>query len=270
MSIKNILAVLSVFLICAVATGCGSSTSSSSEKNSEEIENNTSVVTTTEGNTEETTESKSEVSDNSYSRNKNNEDNELKLVPDGDVTSDKVKNLDFGVVTITNKETNIFEGTYRETIDDLNISFNYMGEHKHNTEDFYFDGNEHKGNFAFVYLECLKDGEIFIGHSDDRYNFNDTEIKALTAICSKENERNPDEILFYGGIHLNMLREEVEAILGEGVEGCAYTHFDEEFHSVIYKSETTSMVIGYRSQPDIFEEGKTIDFVYEINVINNR
>lgn len=200
--------------------------------------------------TEETTEGSEQDEQSATGEVKVGKD---KLVPDCPVTN---SDLDFGEVY--SKDELAFNINDKQTFKD------YIGDndgssspvpHVCNDIDFFFESI----NFGYNF-ELIRDGEVLAQEYDASHcgyyykaqEFSDCIVKGV-AFYSKKGEGKESTVdnMSFNGVHLNMHREDVEAILGEGHVGT-----NQKFPTVMYNDGSVTMVIEY--YPANYEKVQTI------------
>lgn len=186
----------------------------------------------------------------------------MKLVPDATVTHPDVN---FGLVTIEENEIDMFSLTNAEFIEKTLTTHEGSVKYTHNTSDFYFKGHSFCRGLhnPMIFLEYLTaENTLLYVKSDPIYKekFNgDIYLKGFSQTVDDAND-NYEYVTYYGGVRLNMRREEIEAVLGEGTLGT-----DTESTTVIYKSNTTTMVIVYKMTDEyIAGETEVADAIFVI------
>lgn len=234
-------------------------------------------------NTTDASDGEGSGSDESYEPNKPNPNgdadgddvykNSVKLVPDGELTH---AGVNFGLVSVNGKELDIFALNRTELVEETPWTITHrsaknMSYAKFDFPDFSFYSNIYgKG----VHLEYLEDDMVLLVDQSEKDRLWDAELKGLEwSILEADYERwDYEHIIFYNDVKLGMLREEAETAMG-GV-GTVGTDFTVEYtdgaityHPVIYKSESTTMVIMYEDMETLTHD--TVQRVNRVFVLKN-
>ena len=271
-----------IAMLLGCMTGCGQKTDSPVENNKDN--SSASDVTTTDFTSDKIADIDSETAPKeTYEPNKPNPNgdadgddvymNSVKLVPDGELTH---AGVNFGLVSVNGKELDIFALNRTELVEETSWtitrrSAKNMSYAKFDFPDFSFYSNIYgKG----VHLEYLEDDMVLLVDQSEKDRLWDAELKGLEwSILEADHERwDYEHIIFYNDVKLGMLREEAETAMG-GV-GTVGTDFTVEYtdgaityHPVIYKSETTTMVIMYQDEMSLI--GEPFQMVSRIFVLKN-
>ena len=275
------IAVLTAMLLGCM-TGCGQKTDSPVENNKDN--SSASDVTTTDFTSDKIADIDSETAPKeTYEPNKPNPNgdadgddvymNSVKLVPDGELTH---AGVNFGLVSVNGKELDIFALNRTELVEETPWTPTYrpmknMSYAKFDFPDFSFYSNIYgKG----VHLEYLEDDMVLLVDQSEKDRLWDTELKGLEwSILEADHERwDYEHIIFYNDVKLGMLREEAEtAMSGVGTVGTdftvEYTDGAITYHPVIYKSESTTMVIMYEDMETLTHD--TVQRVNRVFVLKN-
>lgn len=250
-------------------------------------ETTTTTVTSEEPTTEDSTEASTDTSENgsdegsneggnggsgeTYEPNKPNPKgdvdgddvymNSVKLVPDGELTHSGVN---FGLISVNGKpEIDIFKLNRTELLEETpwtlsRRAMKNMSYAKFDFPDFSFYGNIYGDG---VHLEYLEDDMVLLVDQSEKDRLWDAELKGLEwSILEADHERKGyDHITFYNDVVIGMFREEAEAAMGgEGTVGTEfiveYTDGAITYYPVIYKSESTTMVIMYEDWETLTDE----------------
>lgn len=275
------IAVLTEMLLGCM-TGCGQKTDSSVVDNTDN--SSVSDVTTTNSTSDKIADIDSETEPKeTYEPNKPNPNgdadgddvymNSVKLVPDGELTH---AGVNFGLVSVNGKELDIFALNRTELVEETPWTPTYrpmknMSYAKFDFPDFSFYSNIYgKG----VHLEYLEDDMVLLVDQSEKDRLWDAELKGLEwSILEADHERwDYEHIIFYNDVKLGMLREEAETAMG-GV-GTVGTDFTVEYtdgaityYPVIYKSETTTMVIMYEDMETLTHD--TVQRVNRVFILKN-
>lgn len=275
------IAVLTAMVLGCMA-GCGQKTDSSVVDNTDN--SSVSDVTTTNSTSDKIANIDSETEPKeTYEPNKPNPNgdadgddvymNSVKLVPDGEITHSGVN---FGLVSVNGKELDIFALNRTELVEETPWtvkfrSFDTASYAKFDFPDFSFYSNIYGDG---VHLEYLEKDMVLLVDQSEKDRLWDAELKGLEwSILEADHERwDYEHIIFYNDVKLGMLREEAETAMG-GV-GTIGTDFTVEYtdgaityHPVIYKSETTTMVIMYEDMETLTHD--TIQRVNRIFILKN-
>lgn len=265
-------------MVLGCMTGCGEKTDSfvvDNTDNSSELDSTSNEVVDVESETEPK---------ETYEPNKPNPNgdvdgddvymNSVKLVPDGELTHSGVN---FGIISVNGKdEIDIFALNRTELLEETpwtlsRRSFKNMSYAKFDFPDFSFYSNVYGEG---VHLEYLEDDMVLLVDQSEKDRLWDAELKGLEwSIFEADYERKGyDHIVFYNDIVIGMTREEAEAAMG-GV-GTVGTDFTVEYtdgaityHPVIYKSETTTMVIMYEDYETLIDT--TVPIVSRVFILKN-
>ena len=179
-------------------------------------------------------------------------------VPDAEPTH---PDINFGLVTYDENEFDVFECDV-ETFETLVNRASCTSALKHNTDDFYFYG------VPFISRECYLE---LITPQNTVTRCNTTSKDVLYPCDIKGIAVEGDATLtFYNGIRIGTPETTVKEALGDGITGCTYIDtkdYDREKRTVIYKSDTTTMVIIYLDEKNI--AGEPVGMVEKIFVLEN-
>lgn len=179
-------------------------------------------------------------------------------VPDAEPTH---PDINFGLVTYDENEFDVFECDV-ETFETLVNRASCTSALKHNTDDFYFYG------VPFITRECYLE---LITPQNTVTRCNTTSKDVLYPCDIKGIAVEGDASLaFYNGIRIGTPETTVKEALGDGITGCTFIDtkdYDREKRTVIYKSETTTMVIIYIDEKNI--AGESVGMVDKIFVLQN-
>lgn len=179
-------------------------------------------------------------------------------VPDAEPTH---PDINFGLVTYDENEFDVFECDV-ETFETLVNRASCTSALKHNTDDFYFYG------VPFITRECYLE---LITPQNTVTRCNTTSKDVLYPCDIKGIAVEGDASLaFYNGIRIGTPETTVKEALGDGITGCTFIDtkdYDREKRTVIYKSETTTMVIIYLDEKNI--AGESVGMVDKIFVLEN-
>lgn len=181
-------------------------------------------------------------------------------VPDAEPTH---PDINFGLVKggYDDTEFDVFECDV-ETFETLVNRASCTSALKHNTDDFYFYG------VPFITRECYLE---LITPQNTVTRCNTTSKDVLYPCDIKGIAVEGDASLtFYNGIRIGTPETTVKEALGDGITGCTYIDtkdYDREKRTVIYKSETTTMVIIYLDSENI--TGEPVGAVDKIFVLEN-
>lgn len=186
----------------------------------------------------------------------------LRLVPAPDAEPTH-PDINFGLVKggYDDTEFDVFECDV-ETFETLVNRASCTSALKHNTDDFYFYG------VPFITRECYLE---LITPQNTVTRCNTTSKDVLYPCDIKGIAVEGDATLtFYNGIRIGTPETTVKEALGDGITGCTFIDtkdYDREKRTVIYKSETTTMVIIYLDDTNI--AGEPIGMVDKIFVLEN-
>lgn len=181
-------------------------------------------------------------------------------VPDAEPTH---PDINFGLVKggYDDTEFDVFECDV-ETFETLVNRASCTSALKHNTDDFYFYG------VPFITRECYLE---LITPQNTVTRCNTTSKDVLYPCDIKGIAVEGDATLtFYNGIRIGTPETTVKEVLGDGITGCTFIDtkdYDREKRTVIYKSETTTMVIIYLDEKNI--AGESVGMVDKIFVLEN-
>lgn len=181
-------------------------------------------------------------------------------VPDAEPTH---PDINFGLVKggYDDTEFDVFECDV-ETFETLVNRASCTSALKHNTDDFYFYG------VPFITRECYLE---LITPQNTVTRCNTTSKDVLYPCDIKGIAVEGDASLtFYNGIRIGTPETTVKEALGDGITGCTFIDtkdYDREKRTVIYKSETTTMVIIYLDSENI--TGEPVGAVDKIFVLEN-
>jgi vacuolar-type H+-ATPase subunit F/Vma7 len=135
---------------------------------------------------------------------------------------------------------------------DIDILFSTVGEFKEKTgfskqigalirkkETFQFKGQAYglSSDSTILFVEAIKDNELVTPHLQD----DDCEIIGVCSSAFFTEEGEERYILFAGGIHVGMTREEIESIYGKG----STEDEDPSGDTIVYKNNLAALVITY-------------------------
>ena len=135
---------------------------------------------------------------------------------------------------------------------DIDILFSTVGEFKEKTgfskqigalirkkETFQFKGQAYglSSDSTILFVEAIKDNELVTPHLQD----DDCEIIGVCSSAFFTEEGEERYILFAGGIHVGMTREEIESIYGKG----STEDEDPSGDTIVYKNNLATLVITY-------------------------
>lgn len=198
--------------------------------------------------------------------------NSIKLIPVGTVTN---SGINFGEIKIRNKKVDIFATSSFDIVRELKWSYNrrpfaVASQVKFDFPDFSFYGNVYTHGIHLEYLE--NDMVIVIDQTEEpRIWETPCTLKGLewSVLEADFEHENYDYLEFYEDITLGTPKEEVIELLGEGIQGTPFTveYTDEtiEYQPVIYKSETTTMVIMYQNM----KNRESVPIVGRVFVLKN-
>lgn len=258
------IAILSALILSC--TGCESATTANNSQTNDVTSNSVSdVEDEPEATTEDATEAVSDSgaassggdisyeSDYKAVENTEKDDNgdiifdNLRLVPVPDAEPTH-PDINFGLVTYDENEFDVFECDV-ETFETLVNRASCTSALKHNTDDFYFYG------VPFITRECYLE---LITPQNTVTRCNTTSKDVLYPCDIKGIAVEGDATLtFYNGIRIGTPETTVKEALGDGITGCTFIDtkdYDREKRTVIYKSETTTMVIIYLDSENIAGE----------------
>lgn len=160
----------------------------------------------------------------------------LRLVPAPDAESTH-PNLNFGVVTDEDGETldilSLTPKEFKEATGGYMIGV-YL---RHNTDDFYFKGTPCDNG---IYLELI---------TPENKLYGDVPAKDLVDNCKIKGFAFDDYTEYnIQGVTIGMSSIQVEQLLGQGYRGCDFIDDngnEDERYNVIYKSDTTTLVVTY-------------------------
>lgn len=257
-------------LMLGCMTGCGEKTDSSVVDNTDN--DSTLDVTVVDSTSDESVSFDSETEPKeTYEPNKPNPKgdvdgddvymNSVKLVPDGELTHSGVN---FGLISVNGfPEIDIFKLNRTELLEETPWvvkfrPFKTASYAKFDFPDFSFYSNIYGQG---VHLEYLEDDMVLLVEEGEKDRLWDAELKGLEwSILEADHERKGyDHITFYNDIVIGMFREEAEAAMGgEGTVGTdftvEYTDGAITYYPVIYKSESTTMVIMYEDLETLTDE----------------
>lgn len=271
------IAILSALILSC--TGCDSATTAETSSANDVASNSVSEEATTA----EVTDATEAVSDSgaasssgdiSYESDYKAVD-EVKKDDNGDIIYDNLRlvpvpdaepthpDINFGLVKggYDDTEFDVFECDV-ETFETLVNRASCTSALKHNTDDFYFYG------VPFITRECYLE---LITPQNTVTRCNTTSKDVLYPCDIKGIAVEGDATLtFYNGIRIGTPETTVKEALGDGITGCTYIDtkdYDREKRTVIYKSDTTTMVISYLDEKNI--AGEPIGMVDKIFVLEN-
>lgn len=160
----------------------------------------------------------------------------LKLIPDNKNNIDNDARLN--IVSVGGNDIDILFSTVGEFKEKTGFS-KQIGALIRKKETFQFKGQAYglSSVSTMLFVEAIKDNELVTPHLQD----NDCEI---IGVCSSAFFTEEDEeryILFAGGIHVGMTREEIESIYGKG----STEDEDPSGDTIVYKNNLATLVITY-------------------------
>lgn len=273
--------IMGIAILSALILSCTSCNSATTTENSSTNDVTSHSVSEPEATTAEVTDVTEAVSDSgtvssgggiSYESDYKAID-EVKKDDNGDIIFDNLRlvpvpdaepthpDINFGLVTYDENEFDVFECDV-ETFETLVNRASCTSALKHNTDDFYFYG------VPFISRECYLE---LITPQNTVTRCNTTSKDVLYPCDIKGIAVEGDATLtFYNGIRIGTPETTVKEALGDGITGCTYIDtkdYDREKRTVIYKSETTTMVIIYLDEKNI--AGKPVGMVEKIFVLEN-
>lgn len=276
------IAILSALILSCI--GCDSATTAETSSANDVASNSVSdVEDEPEATTAEVTDATEAVSDSgaassggdiSYESDYKAVD-EVKKDDNGDIIYDNLRlvpvpdaepthpDINFGLVKggYDDTEFDVFECDV-ETFETLVNRASCTSALKHNTDDFYFYG------VPFITRECYLE---LITPQNTVTRCNTTSKDVLYPCDIKGIAVEGDATLtFYNGIRIGTPETTVKEALGDGITGCTYIDikdYDREKRTVIYKSDTTTMVIIYLDEKNI--AGESVGMVDKIFVLEN-
>lgn len=268
-------------MILSCMTGCGQKADSSGADNMDN--SSVSDVTTADSVSNEGIDISETEPEETFEPNKPNPNgdvdgddvymNSVKLVPDGEITHSGVN---FGLVSVDGQpEIDIFKLTRTELVEGTPWtvkfrSFKTASYAKFDFPDYSFYSNVYgKG----VHLEYLEDDMVLLVDQSEDDRLWEAELKGLEWCILEADHGNWEynHITFYNDIILGMPKSDVDAVMGEGTIGTDFTVEYRDgaitYHPVIYKSETTTMVIMYEDFDSL--TGEPVPVVSRIFVLKN-
>lgn len=273
--------IMGIAILSALILSCTSCNSATTTENSSTNDVTSHSVSEPEATTAEVTDVTEAVSDSgtvssgggiSYESDYKAID-EVKKDDNGDIIFDNLRlvpvpdaepthpDINFGLVTYDENEFDVFECDV-ETFETLVNRASCTSALKHNTDDFYFYG------VPFISRECYLE---LITPQNTVTRCNTTSKDVLYPCDIKGIAVEGDATLtFYNGIRIGTPETTVKEALGDGITGCTYIDtkdYDREKRTVIYKSDTTTMVIIYLDGKNI--AGEPVGAVDKIFVLEN-
>lgn len=159
-----------------------------------------------------------------------------KLIPDNKNNIDNDARLN--IVSVGGNDIDILLSTVGEFKEKTGFS-KQIGALIRKKETFQFKGQAYglSSDSTMLFVEAIKDNELVTPHLQD----NDCEIIGVCSSAFFTEEGEERYILFAGGIHVGMTREEIESIYGKG----STEDEDPSGDTIVYKNNLATLVITY-------------------------
>ena len=160
----------------------------------------------------------------------------LKLIPDNKNNIDNDARLN--IVSVGGNDIDILFSTVGEFKEKTGFS-KQIGALIRKKETFQFKGQAYGLSLdsTILFVEAIKDNELVTPHLQD----DDCEIIGVCSSAFFTEEGEERYILFAGGIHVGMTREEIESIYGKG----STEDEDPSGDTIVYKNNLAALVITY-------------------------
>lgn len=160
----------------------------------------------------------------------------LKLIPDNKNNIDNDARLN--IVSVGGNDIDILFSTVGEFKEKTGFS-KQIGALIRKKETFQFKGQAYglSSDSTILFVEAIKDNELVTPHLQD----DDCEIIGVCSSAFYTEEGEERYILFAGGIHVGMTREEIESIYGKG----STEDEDPSGDTIVYKNNLATLVITY-------------------------